>query len=248
MRPDDTLPLNLVWREKPVLNGGALAVSRDPLAVGTAAVCNCRGTPSYGGWIECDAFARELVGLPAHLVPTRKRAIWPKLLDEDGLPVALDASISSLRPGLPMTVVRGHRWERGGAWTWSVVELLLRTDYVSLTLRSLTVEPPRRRGWDCAECDEPTTGVVDLNGRDVCMKCWTKTQKFKPRPTQLRCPVTNAPLDLAQVPGATQGDMSAWCSATRSLRNGPCTPECERADLHGWLTASGRFKLPDGTQ
>lgn len=116
-------------------------------------------------------------------------------------------------------------------------------------------------GFACDNCDTIVTAAADCEGcdRQLCLDCWALHAPCHSGPYAVnaspetsarrgvRCPVTDAPLISVTAVLTPQHDIDAWCQTTRSQRNGPCWPECDTAEdrLRGWLTASGRVKLPD---
>lgn len=180
-----------------------------------------------------------------------------KFLDGEGRPYKPGTVLASVQPGIPFSTIRAVRHRRAAPWAWFAQEILKREDgNYDLLVSALDPDdpmPPRQRGWNCAICDEPVSAVAEVEGRELCLDCWIKATTAEERrrlAVHLSCPVTHARLATTVTAGASVEDLNAWCAATRSLRSGPCWPECddEHMKMKAWLKASGRIRLADGNQ
>lgn len=202
-------------------------------------------------FISVDTIARDVLAMPESQLPYEQRP-KPQMLDAAGHEYPFGAVAKNLSVGVPFTAIRAIRWKPRSAWRWyRYVATLSPNERVDMLLQQI---PAREvHVFDCSLCPGLTTAVAECGhcARQLCLTCWITHPGCHARPRQIeekvRCPVSGARLHRATGLGA-QVDIHAWCSATRSLRAGPCWPECTQASVQGWLTASGRIRLPDGNQ
>lgn len=133
--------------------------------------------------LSIDTTARVAVGLELSMVNRAMTSLLPKLLDADGRPLRPGETPRSLAPGSPLEAVRATRWLRDRNWSWLHARYLAHEstpNRVHVEVHSIPrPEAFRQRGWTCSACDDPTTAVVDVNGRELCLDCWVETAAFR---------------------------------------------------------------------
>lgn len=201
-----------------------------------------------GKILTADRAARDLVQLDGRGPGT------VKMLDGEGRPYRWGAVLPRLEPGVTFSSIRGFKYERAEGWRWLHNSYLRTGGQILVQTEPLRPEDaPRPRAFECETCPALTMAAAECASceRQLCLTCWVCHPGCAPRRREQRvgahCPLTDARL-IHHVAG--QVDLEAWCDATKGKRSGPCWPECDSAEqrLKGWLTASGRFRLPNGDQ
>lgn len=135
-----------------------------------------------GRVLDLDSRARDILGLPLKLLGLASRKPIQRMLDAEGRPYVPATIQHCVHPGVPHSAMRAIRWERGAEWRWFHRSALLKEGGSEVIAQVMAIQGPlawRQRGWTCVACDTPTTAVADVNGRELCLSCWTKTQRFK---------------------------------------------------------------------